>query len=105
MQASSLAFNRIQQLGMDSGKAAESLEAAIAKLFLGVEDMEQAEIKRASQTIVTTPKDDEDIMLVAAGAQRYQKFIKNFKKNYTGDMFPKDAAEIGYGYAKLKLGI
>ena len=54
---------------------------------------------------VTTPKDDEDIMLVAAGAQRYQKFIKNFKKNYTGDMFPKDAAEIGYGYAKLKLGI
>jgi hypothetical protein len=105
LQASSLAFNRIQQLGMDSGKAAESLEAAIAKLFLGVEDIDQAEIKKVSQMIVTTPKDDEDIMLVAAGAQRYQKFIKNFKKNYTGDMFPKDAAEIGYGYAKLKLGI
>ena len=47
MQASSLAFNRIQQLGMDSGKAAESLEAAIAKLFLGVEDIDQAEIKKS----------------------------------------------------------
>ena len=103
--ASSMALNRVQQLGIDSGKAAESLEAAIAKLFLGVEDIDQAEIKKASQMTVTAPKDDDDIMLVAAGAQRYQKFIKNFKKNYTGDMFPKDAAEIGYGYAKLKLGI
>ena len=103
--ASSMALSRIQQLGMDSGKAAESLEAAIAKLFLGVEDIDQAEIKKASQMTVTTPKDDDDIMLVAAGAQRYQKFIKNLKKNYTGDMFPKDAAELGYGYAKLKLGI
>ena len=36
IQASSLAFNRIQQLGMDSGKAAEALEAAIAKLFLAI---------------------------------------------------------------------
>ena len=33
------------------------------------------------------------------------KFIKHFKKYYTGDMFSRDAAEIGYGYAKLKLGI
>ena len=105
MQASSLAFNRIQQLGMDSGKAAEALEAAIAKLFLGVEDIDQAEIKKASQITVTTQKDYDDIMSVAAGAQRYQKFIKHFKKNYTGDMFPKDAAELGYGYGKLKLGI
>ena len=103
--ASSMALNRVQQLGIDSGKAAGALEEAIAKLFLGVEDMEQAVIKKVSQKIVTTPKDDEDIMLVAAGAQRYQKFIKYFKKYYTGDMFPKDAAEIGYGYAKLKLGI
>ena len=44
-------------------------------------------------------------MAVVAGAQRYQKFIKHFKKYYTGDMYPKDAAELGYGYAKLKLGI
>ena len=28
-----------------------------------------------------------------------------FKKYYTGDMYPKDAAELGYGYSKLKLGI
>ena len=105
MQASSLTFNRVQQLGIDSGKAAEALEAAIAKLFLGVEDIDQAEIKKASQITVTTQKDYNDIMSVAAGAQRYQKFIKHFKKNYTGDMFPKDAAELGYGYGKLKLGI
>ena len=105
MQASSLAFNRVQQLGIDSGKAAESLEAAIAKLFQNVSDIDQAEIKKACQITVTTQKDYDDIMSVPAGAQRYQKFIKYFKKNYTGDMFPKDAAEIGYGYSKLKLGI
>jgi hypothetical protein len=105
MQASSLAFNRVQQLGMDSGKAAETLQEAIAKLFLGVEDIDQEEIKKASQITVTTQKDYDDIMSVPAGGARASKFKMYFVKEYTGDMFPKDAAELGYGYAKLKLGI
>ena len=44
-------------------------------------------------------------MSAAAGAQRYQKFIKHFKKVYTGAMYPKDAADVGYEYSKLKYSI
>ena len=101
--ASSMALNRVQQLGIDSGKAAEALQEAIAKVFIGVEDLEQAEIKKASQIVRNDP--DIGIMKFAAGAQRYQSFIKNFKEKYTGDMYPNDAAVVGYEYSKLALGI
>jgi hypothetical protein len=101
--ASSLAFNRVQQLGMDSGKAAETLQEAIAKLFLGVEDMEQAEIKRATD-YVRIDKYSE-LMKVPVGGARKGRFKTLFKETYTGTMYPEDAAGLGYGYYKLVYGV
>ena len=101
--ASSLAFNRVQQLGMDSGKAAETLQEAIAKLFLGVEDMEQAEIKRATD-YVRIDKYSE-LMKAPVGGARKGRFKTLFKETYTGTMYPEDAANIGYEYSKLAHGI
>ena len=104
LQASSYALNRVQQLGMDSGKAAESLQEAIAKLFLGVEDMEQAVIKRVTDHDVITEKYT-DLMKIPAGGARKGKFKTMFKEKYRGKMYPEDAAELGYGYSKLAYGI
>jgi len=101
--ASSLAFNRVQQLGMDSGKAAETLQEAIAKLFLGVEDMEQAEIKRVTDYVITEKYTD--LMKIPIGGARKGRFKTMFKEKYRGKMYPEDAAELGYGYSKLAYGI
>ena len=101
--ASSMALNRVQQLGIDSGKAAETLQEAIAKLFLGVEDMEQAEIKRATD-YVRIDKYSE-LMKAPVGGTRNGRFKTLFKETYTGTMYPEDAAELGYGYYKLVYGV
>ena len=79
--ASSLAFNRVQQLGMDSGKAAETLQEAIAKLFLGVEDMEQAEIKRATDEVRKGNKNIY-VMEAAVGGARANRLKSKFKEEY-----------------------
>ena len=99
MQASSLAFNRVQQLGMDSGKAAETLQEAIAKLFLGVEDLEQAEIKRTTDYVRTEKYTD--LMKIPIGGARKGRFKTMFKETYTGTMYPEDAANLGYEYHML----
>ena len=101
--ASSMALNRVQQLGIDSGKASETLQEAIAKLFLGVEDMEQAEIKRATD-FVRIDKYSE-LMKAPVGGARKGRLKTLFKDTYTGKMYPEDAAELGYGYYKLAYGI
>ena len=45
LQASSFALNRVEQLGMDSMKAAEVSQEAINKVFVNVKDpIDQAEI-------------------------------------------------------------
>jgi hypothetical protein len=103
LQASSMALNRIQQLGIDSGKAATDTQEAIAKLFQGVEDLEQAEIKRATDYVRTTKYTE--LMKVPIGGARKGRFKTLFKETYTGTMYPEDAAELGYGYTKLALGI
>ena len=100
--ASSMALNRVQQLGIDSGKASETLQEAIAKLFLGVEDMEQAEIKRATD-FVRIDKYSE-LMKAPVGGARKGRLKTLFKETYTGKMYPEDAAELGYGYYKLAYG-
>ena len=102
LQASSMAMNRIQQLGIDSGKAATDTQEAIAKLFQGVEDLEQAEIKRATDYVRTAKY--AELMKVPIGGARKGRFKTLFKETYTGTMYPEDAAELGYGYYKLAYG-
>jgi hypothetical protein len=54
LQASSVAMNRVQQYAVASGKVAVNLQEALARIFKGVPDIEQAEIKRATDVVRTT---------------------------------------------------
>ena len=49
MSASSMAMNAVQNDALSSMRAAVNCQEAIAKLFKGVTDDEQAEIKKAAQ--------------------------------------------------------
>ena len=72
LQASSLAINPVQQYAMASKKAAINTQEAIAKLFQHVSDMEQAEIKRATD-YVRTEKYTE-LMKAPIGGARAARF-------------------------------
>ena len=37
-------------------------------------------------------------MSAVHGAPWYNKFLMHFKKEYTGTMYPKDAADVDVGY-------
>jgi hypothetical protein len=99
LQASSLAMNRVQQYAMASGNAAINLQEAIARIFKGVPDMDQAEIKKTADEVRTTSY--ADLMKVPIGGARASKFKSLFKENYTGTMYPQDAADLGYAYFAL----
>ena len=94
LAASSLAMNPVQQYAMASKKTAINLQEAIAKLFLGVSDMEQAEIKRSTDYVRTEKYTD--LMKAAIGGARAARFKKLFKDTYTGTMYPEDASNLGY---------
>ena len=99
LQASSLAMNPVQQYAMASKKAAINTQEAIAKLFQHVSDMEQAEIKRATDYVRTEKYTD--LMKIAIGGARKGRFKTMFKETYTGTMYPEDAANLGYEYHML----
>lgn len=99
LQASSLAMNPVQQYAMASKKAAINTQEAIAKLFQHVSDMEQAEIKRATD-YVRTEKYTE-LMKAPIGGARKGRLKTLFKETYTGTMYPEDAANLGYEYHML----
>ena len=97
--ASSLAMNPVQEYAMASKKAAINTQEAIAKLFQHVSDMEQAEIKRATDYVRTDRYTD--LMKVPIGGARKGRFKTLFKEKYTGTMYPEDAANLGYEYHML----
>ena len=99
LQASSLAMNPVQQYAMASKKAAINTQEAIAKLFQHVSDMEQAEIKRATDYVRTEKYTD--LMKIPIGGARKGRFKTMFKETYTGTMYPEDAANLGYEYHML----
>ena len=100
MSARSMAINRVQQLQISSIKAAETLQEAIARIFLGVEDFEQVEIKEKTFLVKNESKDDLDE--AAKGGARASVFKMLFKQKYKGKMYPKDAADIAYKYFVLE---
>ena len=99
LQASSLAMNPVQQYAMASKKAAINTQEAIAKLFQHVSDMEQAEIKRATDYVRTEKYTD--LMKIPIGGARKGRFKTMFKETYAGTMYPEDAANLGYEYHML----
>jgi len=101
MSASSVAMNRVQNYALSSMRAAVNLQEAIARIFKDVPDIEQAEIKRATDVVRTTPESYAELMKAPIGGARASRFKRLFKEKYTGSMFPDDAANIGYDYYTL----
>ena len=100
LQASSMALNPVQQYVLASQSAATVSQDAISKVFENVNDpIDQAELKRT--TVEVKNRYNADLMSAAAGGARAAKFKMHFTNEYTGNMFPRDAAEVAYKYFVL----
>jgi hypothetical protein len=99
IQASSMAMNTVQQFALSSMRAATTSQEAITKVFKGVSDDEQAEIKKAAQIV----KDSYSTQVnegKTLGAQA-MKFKRAFNTVYDGRMDKEEADRIGWQYFKL----
>jgi hypothetical protein len=96
MQASSMAMNTVQQYAMASMRAAVNSQEALKKIFKGVTDMEQAEIKQKVQIVKDNYK--ELISIGKTGGAQFMKFVPYFKTIYDGSMVAKEAASIAWQY-------
>ena len=77
-------------------RAAVSSQEALAKIFRGVKDDDQAEIKQIVQTIKDNYKDA--IRIGSHGGAQFMKFLPYFKTIYDGSMVVKEAASIAWQY-------
>ena len=77
-------------------RAAVNSQEALAKIFKGVSDDDQAEIKQKVQIIKDSYKGL--ISLGIHGGAQFQKFAPYFKTIYDGSMLAKDAASIAWQY-------
>jgi hypothetical protein len=82
LQASSLAMNRVQQFAMTSGNAALNLQEAIARIFKDVPAKEADDIMEVTKIVKNAH--NAELLSVAHGAQRYNKFIMRFTNEYAG---------------------
>ena len=57
LQASSMAMNTVQQYAMSSMRSAMNTQAALARIFKGVSDIDQAEIKQKVHEIKGNPEE------------------------------------------------
>jgi hypothetical protein len=96
LQASSMAMNSVQQYAMSSMRAAINSQAVLARIFKGVSDVDQAEIKQKVQEI--KGKYNDIISLGKHGVAQFQKFKPYFKLIYTGSMVAKEAATVAWNY-------
>jgi hypothetical protein len=96
LQASSMAMNTVQQYAMSSARAAINSQAVLARIFKGVSDDEQAEIKQKVQTIKENYKNV--ISLGSHAGAQFMKFKPYFKTIYDGTMLAKEAASIAWQY-------
>ncbi len=101
MQASSMAFNTVQQYAMSSARAAMNSQAALARTFKGVSDVDQAEIKQKVHEIRETPETMVDIRSGKNGGAQAMKLKRAFKVIYAGSMIAKEAATIAWQYYQL----
>ena len=98
LQASSMALNTVQQYAMSSMRAAVNSQAVLARIFKGVSDDVQAEIKQKVHEI----KGDADAVAKInegkTGGAQFMKFKRAFKLIYAGAMIGKEAASIAWQY-------
>ena len=101
LQASSMAMNSVQQYAMSSMRAAINSQAVLARIFKGVSDVDQAEIKQTVHEIRETPETMADIRSGKNGGAQSMKLKRAFKLIYTGSMIAKEAATIAWQYYQL----
>jgi hypothetical protein len=100
LQASSLAMNRVQQFAMASQSAATISEEAINRIFQNTPAKESEDIMKVAEIVKN--KYNAELLSVAHGAQRYNKFIMRFTNEYEGIKQNAQAeAKLGYEYYKL----
>ena len=96
MSSSSMALNTVQQYALSSMRAVTTSQDAITKVFKGVSDDEQAEIKQKVQTIKENYKNV--ISLGSHAGAQFMKFKPLFKTIYDGSMLAKEVASIAWQY-------
>jgi hypothetical protein len=101
MQASSMVMNNVQQYAMSSMRSAMNLQAALARIFKGVSDIDQAEIKQTVHEIRDDVDAIADIRSGKNGGAQAMKLKRAFKLIYTGSMIAKEAATIAWQYYQL----
>jgi len=100
LQASSLALNRVQQFAMASQSAATISKEAINRIFQNTPAKESEDIMKVAEIVKN--KYNAELLSVAHGAQRYNKFIMRFTNEYEGIKQNAQAeAKLGYEYYKL----
>jgi len=100
LQASSLAMNRVQQFAMASQSAATISKEAINRIFQNTPAKESEDIMKVAEIVKN--KYNAELLSVAHGAQRYNKFIMRFTNEYEGIKQNAQAeAKLGYEYYKL----
>jgi hypothetical protein len=98
LQASSMAMNTVQQYAMSSMRAAINSQAVLARIFKGVSDVDQAEIKQTVHEIRETAATIADIRSGKNGGAQSMKLKRAFKLIYVGSMVAKEAASIAWQY-------
>jgi hypothetical protein len=100
LQASSLAMNRVQQFALSSRNAATISQEAILKIFQNTPAKESEDIMKVAEMVKN--KYNAELLSVAHGAQRHNKFIMRFINEYEGIKQNAQAeAKLGYEYYKL----
>jgi hypothetical protein len=94
MSASSMAMNEVQNYALSSMRAAVNSQDSIARLFKGVTDDQQAEIKQAAQIAKDTYS--EEISKGSHGRAQFQRLKRVFKTVYEGTLLAKDVASIAW---------
>jgi len=93
-------MNRVQQFAMTSGNPALNLQEAIARIFQNTPAKESEDIMKVAEIVKN--KYNAELLSVAHGAQRYNKFIMRFTNEYEGIKQNAQAeAKLGYEYYKL----
>ena len=99
MQASSLAFNRVQQYNLSSMREALNTQEALRLLFKGIPENVEAEIKKAAQIAKDSYSDK--INKGSHGGAQYNIFKPFFKAVYEepdGGMTAEEVASVAWQY-------
>ncbi len=88
-------MNSFQQYAM---RSAMNSQAALARIFKGVSDVDQAEIRKTVHEIKADAEEVAKINEGRTGGAQSMKLKKAFKLIYAGTMIAKEAATIAWQY-------